>query len=245
VDEVLAVGDAAFQQKCLGKMEDVSKEGRTVLFVSHNMAAVASLTNQCIELTKGVLTKVGISSEVIQHYLLSCAMQSNNEGCFDLTIAERPLQKVNPKTAMVTFSKASCVDKNGHSRLIYQEGERITVHVYINVRLKVDSLEIHMGITNMLEVKVFSALSDLMDATLQPGLYKISIDIDPNYLRPGDYFGGLSLYTPSLQDGVKNAINFRIEPSSEGDKNANWSYHSLGVVRFPYQWSQPTKMKGD
>src|SRR4030043_1860327 len=53
VDEVLAVGDAAFQKKCLGKMEDVSKEGRTILFVSHNMGAVRTLTNRCIYLNEG------------------------------------------------------------------------------------------------------------------------------------------------------------------------------------------------
>jgi lipopolysaccharide transport system ATP-binding protein len=69
VDEVLAVGDAAFQKKCLGKMGDVAKEGRTVFFVSHNMAAVSSLCSQVNLLERGCLIASGIPSEVIQTYL--------------------------------------------------------------------------------------------------------------------------------------------------------------------------------
>ncbi len=69
VDEVLAVGDAAFQKKCLGKMEDVSKEhGRTVIFVSHNMAAVKSLTRRCIVLEKGCVISDGTTESAIRQY---------------------------------------------------------------------------------------------------------------------------------------------------------------------------------
>lgn len=68
VDEVLAVGDVEFQKKCLGKMEDVSKEGRTVLFVSHNMTSLLALTNRCILLTGGSVSADGPSSEVIAAY---------------------------------------------------------------------------------------------------------------------------------------------------------------------------------
>ena len=72
VDEVLAVGDAEFQKKCLGKMGDISKgEGRTVLFVSHNMDAVASLTSRAIFLKNGELASNGPTTETINHYLLN------------------------------------------------------------------------------------------------------------------------------------------------------------------------------
>jgi len=69
VDEVLAVGDAAFQKKCLGKMGDVSKEGRTVLFVSHNMAAVEALCSECVILHKGTLSFIGNTYEATANYL--------------------------------------------------------------------------------------------------------------------------------------------------------------------------------
>lgn len=70
IDEVLAVGDAEFQKKCLGKMEDVSKnDGRTVLFVSHNMGAISNLCNNCIMLEKGKINLIGSTSDVIHNYL--------------------------------------------------------------------------------------------------------------------------------------------------------------------------------
>lgn len=69
IDEVLAVGDAEFQKKCLGKMEDVSKSGRTILFVSHNMSAVESLCNKSILLKNGQLHFSGSSADVIQQYM--------------------------------------------------------------------------------------------------------------------------------------------------------------------------------
>ena len=70
VDEVLAVGDAAFQKRCLGKMKDISTgEGRTVLFVSHNMQAVSTLTNRCVLLNKGRMHMVAKTADVIEEYL--------------------------------------------------------------------------------------------------------------------------------------------------------------------------------
>jgi lipopolysaccharide transport system ATP-binding protein len=76
VDEVLAVGDAAFQKKCLGKMGDVAKEGRTVLFVSHNMAAVAGLCERALLLDEGAICFTGGPNKVIQKYLELCSTQS-------------------------------------------------------------------------------------------------------------------------------------------------------------------------
>ena len=69
VDEVLAVGDAEFQKKCLGKMSDVAHEGRTVLFVSHNMGAIRSLCGNAILLKSGYIACLGPTEEIVQTYL--------------------------------------------------------------------------------------------------------------------------------------------------------------------------------
>ncbi|MBI5425893.1 MAG: ABC transporter ATP-binding protein [Opitutae bacterium] len=77
VDEVLAVGDHAFQQKCLGKMQDVARtEGRTVIFVSHNMAAVARLCTHAVLLEGGRVTQLGAAAQVVQDYLARASTQS-------------------------------------------------------------------------------------------------------------------------------------------------------------------------
>lgn len=83
IDEVLAVGDAEFQQKCLGRMQSVSDGGRTVLFVSHNMPAVSTLCSRVIILDKGTVSYCGNTEEGVQRYLSKAA--SVNDACVDLT----------------------------------------------------------------------------------------------------------------------------------------------------------------
>jgi lipopolysaccharide transport system ATP-binding protein len=82
VDEVLAVGDAEFQKKCLGKMGEVTKQGRTILFVSHNMAAVRTLCSTCLLLDRGRMRSVGRSSEIIDQYLNNTLMTDSGEFLF-------------------------------------------------------------------------------------------------------------------------------------------------------------------
>jgi lipopolysaccharide transport system ATP-binding protein len=85
VDEVLAVGDAEFQKKCLGKMKDVAGHGRTILFVSHNMTAVQSLCSRCVLMQNGILDFSGTTPEAIQRYLKKSGSISNERiwGNFD------------------------------------------------------------------------------------------------------------------------------------------------------------------
>jgi lipopolysaccharide transport system ATP-binding protein len=83
VDEVLAVGDVAFQKKCLGKMDNVVKEGRTILFVSHNMAAIGALCHSCIYLDRGKIRRLGSVDSVISEYL------SDSKGVEKVSLSER------------------------------------------------------------------------------------------------------------------------------------------------------------
>lgn len=78
IDEVLAVGDAEFQKKCMGKMEHVSKSGRTVLFVSHNMAAVESLCQKSVLLQEGSVSAIGKTNEITKLYLLKSLDSTHN-----------------------------------------------------------------------------------------------------------------------------------------------------------------------
>ncbi|MBS1681416.1 MAG: ABC transporter ATP-binding protein [Bacteroidetes bacterium] len=97
IDEVLAVGDAEFQKKCLGKMEDVSKSGRTILFVSHNMAAVQSLCTKSILLKNGKLQFINFSTEVIQEYFNQIEGNlKNHSGIleFNQNNSTKPIKKI-------------------------------------------------------------------------------------------------------------------------------------------------------
>src|SRR5262249_30391977 len=87
VDEVLAVGDAQFQKKCLGKMEDVARQGRTVLFVSHNMTALRSRCQHAIWLDAGSIVEQGPASRVIANYLQTASTSSNERSWPDIATA--------------------------------------------------------------------------------------------------------------------------------------------------------------
>src|SRR5574338_1351376 len=96
VDEVLAVGDAEFQRKCLGKMGDVAQQGRTVLFVSHNMSAILRLTQEAIVLKKGVLIKRAPTQEAVDFYLASGQAETGERiwDAEDIPVSSGPFKPV-------------------------------------------------------------------------------------------------------------------------------------------------------
>jgi lipopolysaccharide transport system ATP-binding protein len=120
VDEVLAVGDVAFQRKCLGKMEDVAGHGRTVLFVSHNMQAVASLCTRAVELSAGQIINSGDSAAVIGTYLTRLA-----ESGASRTWAPRK----GPGNALVRLRGMHVLDDSGRIASIVTTTEPVTIRL--------------------------------------------------------------------------------------------------------------------
>ena len=132
VDEVLAVGDTEFQKKALGKMKEVSsKEGRTVLFVSHNLQAIASLTNTCIYLNNGQLHNIGKTNDLISEYL---SFESNNTQIYQDDLIEDKSKITYVK--MLTSELA-----NTH---VHGDKLEIEIHVYINEPLKGGNITIQV-----------------------------------------------------------------------------------------------------
>jgi ABC-type polysaccharide/polyol phosphate transport system ATPase subunit len=89
VDEVLAVGDASFQKKCLGKMGSVAQEGRTILFVSHNMDSIQRLCSRCLILEQGELIAQGDTASIIQQYVSTNSFQSSPGEWIDVSEVSR------------------------------------------------------------------------------------------------------------------------------------------------------------
>ena len=134
VDEVLAVGDAAFQKKCLGKMGDVAREGRTVLFVSHNMAAIYMLCPTCIGLEGGKILWSGSSDEVITNYLSSTSAKSSN------SLAERLDREGN---GQIRIKELKILDSNGRELQQVVSGQDISLHLAYTIPL---GESIHKGV---------------------------------------------------------------------------------------------------
>lgn len=126
VDEVLAVGDAEFQQKCIGKMGDVAHEGRTVLFVSHNMSAISKLCNNCALIKNGKLDRVGPTNLVVADYLNQSSRNLTN-----INLNDYPFRKGHQG---VYFQWANIGNKNGETNK-FSIGDDIIIKFKLNSKL--------------------------------------------------------------------------------------------------------------
>ena len=124
IDEVLAVGDAGFQKKCLGKMNEVSKEGRTILFVSHNLPMVSKLCNRSVVIRGGEVLINGETEEILQRYIADSSYEATT---YDLS-------KIQDRrgAGRVLFNKIEFLDKFYQKRKIVSTGDTVVIRVYFD-----------------------------------------------------------------------------------------------------------------
>jgi lipopolysaccharide transport system ATP-binding protein len=159
VDEVLAVGDAAFQKKCLGKMEEVSgKDGRTVLFVSHQMAMISNLCTRCILMEQGKTKLIGPTNDVVQQYLAE-GIQSGLTN-----LAERTDRKGNGR---VKFTDAWIEDMEGCRLSCAASGQDVKLCLAYEVSSgsKVKDVQVAIGIYSSTGVCVTELCNTYSDST--------------------------------------------------------------------------------
>lgn len=179
VDEVLAVGDLMFQKKCLGKMEDVSKSGRTVLFVSHNMGAVRNLCNKGVLLENGICKMIGTSNEVVDYYMHTAS--SNNVG---IAIKDMKRDRSGMQTRM---------------QMINVEIENVK-HGCINEAETLDELLIKIDYEILTDIDYFSAewrIKDIFGTNLS---YSSSTPMGKVVFYPdkGEKFGRVVCHIPRI-----------------------------------------------
>ncbi len=156
VDEVLAVGDMAFQKKCLGKMNEVSRGGRTVLFVSHNMAAVENLCQRGIVLEKGSVAFDGATKDAIQHYLNSGSGNRELSGhVVEIQDGENRKSPVGPLLKKVElFTDGETPLEEG-----LPIGSQLKLKIHFELPRPTDSFNIGIGFNNIFGQRVFTAHS--------------------------------------------------------------------------------------
>ncbi|MDF1594353.1 MAG: ABC transporter ATP-binding protein [Desulfobacterales bacterium] len=225
VDEVLAVGDAQFQKKCLGKMGDVAKEGRTVLFVSHNMAALKSLCEKAIWLNGGTVIENGYAEDVVSNYLQN-NMSVNMDRVWD-----------DPETAPGN-KKVSL-----HSVKISYEGEKeaksITVATPIDLEFEFWNYEpgslINLSVVlyDNQDVCIFNTCSD---AIVYPaGKVKSVCHIPGNFMNDGIYRVRLLIVkdqSVALVD-LDNIASFEVH---DAERKGVWYGKWIGTVRPKFNW---------
>jgi len=177
VDEVLAVGDSGFQKKCLGKMGEVAKEGRTVLFVSHNMGAIHSLCSQCILLDRGKLISYSTTDEIISTYI-SLGVEKNIE----FRQIHNPEKPINLRRALLINTYEERCDE-------FRFDEEIQICIEFEVNRSVDDCTVWAGIRTITGIVAFETCDIDCDGFLQReiGYYKTKLKLPIKLLNDGNY----------------------------------------------------------
>jgi ABC-type polysaccharide/polyol phosphate transport system ATPase subunit len=206
VDEVLAVGDVEFQAKCLGRMEAAEKEGRTVVFVSHNLGAISSLCSRSIWLDSGVVQREGPSSAVVEAYL-AADLQRTAQG----DLAKDP-------HGSVALRAVNVLDDSGGPVEVLGRDQPFAIEILFSVRTAVPGLDLAAHVWNAQGVEVLNeAWSDAAARrSNDPGEYVARLEV-PAVLNVGEYRVGVWLgtrYDTFLQESA--ARRFRLEGDVKG-----------------------------
>jgi len=206
IDEVLAVGDISFQKKCLGKMEDVAKQGRTVLFVSHHMVAVRSLCKNAIWLDKGRIKEKGDINEVVRNYERSQMRKQDGFSC----ITQRDLRKVENPSFYISSVE---ILNTKHERInVFRYNEDLILFVSFAGNSPYDKYSAEFHIYNELGQLVSMGESGMHHAKyFGKEVKKIKIEIGPLALTSGRYRILLRVLSgDTCYDMWRNAMDFSI-----------------------------------
>lgn len=235
VDEVLAVGDAEFQRKCLGKMNDVAAQGRTVLFVSHNMSAILRLTQDAIVMQKGQITMRAPTTEAVDFYLASGQSQAGERTweSEDIPASAAPFQPVALKIQ----------DPRGAVADTVRSTEPLTVEMEYRLSAPITGLRVGIYLSTVRGEYVFTSF-DVDDAALyeqhstrQPGHYISRCTIPGDLLNEGRYIIGVNASSFGVRRFFmdENALGFTVDPSAA--PGMQWAEQRQGPLRPRLNWS--------
>ena len=206
VDEVLAVGDAEFQEKCLGKMNDVAKSGRTVLFVSHNMTAMSALCTRCIAMSCGAIVNDGPPQSVVGSYLSSAS--SEQGGVFSLSNHEARKQGMAPILQQLS------VLVNGETTDVCRPRDSVTVQLDLGLEKPIKDCRIAVAIEDSLSRRIATYASFFGKNRIDlSGPSKVECVIDNLRLGAGRYVLSVSIGTKAdgLLDSIDGAAWFEVQ----------------------------------
>ncbi len=230
MDEVLAVGDMAFQKKCLDKMRDAAKkEGRTVLYVSHNMNTIRQLCDRCVVLDKGKVVFEGGVEEAIGVYMCHSSKSDNYVNLSQL--------KRNPNlTFGIHFEAVESLNESGWSIIT---GEKLKYQIHLKADKKLSGVSYRHGL--------YTVTGDIITLMIAPRIIDceagqeltIPLEADVSALVPGQYYLTVVLYRSNeyggyyFYDQVENAVTFDVNTMLGFNDNMPWDHRGWGNVKFP------------
>lgn len=235
VDEVLAVGDSSFQKKCLNKMQDVGQQGRTVLFVSHNMPAITRLCERAILLDAGRVLDDGPSHRVVSAYLSS--------GLGTTATREWPDPATAPASDAIRLCAVRVRAEDGRIAEVVDIRRPVGIEIEYEVLASDTKLMPHFVLYNDEGLLIFVSIDQdpaWRGRPRPPGRYVSTGWIPGNLLTEGTMIVGVAMRSTDpqrLHFDVRDAVVFQIVDTTEGDSaRGDWGGHLRGVVRPLLQW---------
>jgi len=230
IDEVLAVGDAEFQKKCLGKMEAVSSGGRTVLFVSHNMDAVLRLCSRAILLSQGGIINTGPAQSVVAQYLTS----QNEQPAKILFQQQTPDERARQNLVLLS---AEWPTSQKCPPWTIPFGEEISFLITFECRQPVRSAELGLALyaPTGTEIASTSSIATLPSVDLTPGIYTFQVTYRSFKLAPNHYMFGLGLKsTFGMEDYYPRGFSLEIVQSEQSSTTRADTFAGYVVPEVDY-----------
>ena len=242
VDEVLAVGDAEFQRKCLGKMKEVTRQGRTVLFVSHNMAAIRGLCPRTLLLERGRLIQDDRTERVVARYL----DRNLVEGAIvsEQGIAERVQRSGESDQFFLRLKEVSLMDEDGVARTQFRSDERIRVGITYECLQPAADLRISVSLVDgdggpILTTQNVDGGPNLRSYHLEPGVYRSSCVFPESLLGEKQFWVTVNLEIPRDERLVlEKALGFQV--TFIGRDGMQYITHKETFLRPYLEWETVT-----
>lgn len=233
VDEVLAVGDAAFQKKCLGQMDEASQQGRTILFVSHNAAAIRSLTKKCLYLDHGRVVDFGATGPVLNRYLLDCQETPKPLTPYSVDFYRRDLTKGDIMRVERVWTTAP-----ESPPLEIPLGQDFSVFVEYSCFQAVARANLTLVIKNRLghRAAVLFSWDHGFELNCQPGRHLVRVDVQGLPLAPGPYTVDVGLNQSFDTLAYDVILDYPLVQVTNPGVIENWVDRPWGAVH----WQQAT-----
>lgn len=229
VDEVLAVGDAAFQKKCLGKMGEVARQGRTVLFVSHNMSAIRSLCSTAIWLDGGKIVDSGEANQIVLNYTQKGALAKLEQSWPD------PAEAPGTNVAKLRDISIAAVGQDPFEPFTVKTSLRLTASFWNYVPDTM--LNVSVVINNLEGLPIFNSSS--VPRTLPEGLIQASFVIPGDFLNDGAYTVRILLVKDG-SDALFDLHEVLLFEVLDAGRVGSWYGKVIGAVRPQFDWEVRT-----
>jgi lipopolysaccharide transport system ATP-binding protein len=234
VDEVLAVGDAEFQRKCLGKMNDVASEGRTVLFVSHNMSAVLRLTTESMVIDKGHLVMRAPTAEAVDYYL--------SQGFSQEGIRSWRSDEIPESAAPFNPVSIKILNKDGNISDTIRSTEPMKLEIEYELKQAITGLRVGVYLLSTHGEYIFTSFdTDEPEAferltVRERGKYISRVTIPADMMNSGRYVVGMNASSYRIKSYFHDdqALLFNVDAS--GAPGMHWAENRLGPIRPRLAW---------